>query len=205
MYTLYHHPFSQHSRRVVALMEAANLKYELHQIELASGEHMSPEYLAINPNHQVPTLIDGNVKIHESNAILRYLCTSNDLETWYPNDVEHRAMVEQWLDWNQCHLGRAVPEIVVNKVFLGDSGDTDAIARGQAVIDDCMPVLEAALETAAYLTGDTVTIADLSVASNIFQLDLAKAAPTTPNITAWYDRVSRLEAYRKSLPVMEAA
>lgn len=205
MYTLYYHPFSQHSRRVISLMEAANLKYELHQVELGAGEHMSPEFLAINPNHQVPTLLDGDVKLHESNAILRYLCLTNDLHDWYPENFEQRAMVEQWLDWNQCRLGRAVPEIVVNTVFMGDKGDVAAIKRGQAAVDDAMPVLEAALAKSDYLSGDTPTIADLSIASNVFQLGLAKAAPSSPNITAWYERVAGLEGYKKSLPEMEMA
>ena len=62
---------------------------------------MSPEYLAINPNHQVPTLIDGEVTIHESNAILRYLCVKHELKDWYPDDVKARAAVDHgWIGIN---------------------------------------------------------------------------------------------------------
>jgi glutathione S-transferase len=92
---LYHHPYSQHSRRVVALLEEVGLAHELRPVALDQGEHLTPAYLAINPNHQVPTLIDGAVKIHESNAILRYLCAKHELENWYPSAPAARAAVDQ--------------------------------------------------------------------------------------------------------------
>jgi glutathione S-transferase len=102
MYILYHFPYSQHARRVVSLLEAAGLPYELRHVDMGQGEHLSAAYLAINPNHQVPTLLDGDLTVHESNAILRYLCHKHDLTDWYPADAKHRARVEQWLDWNQA-------------------------------------------------------------------------------------------------------
>jgi glutathione S-transferase len=79
MYILFHSPFSQHARRVVSLLIEAELPYELRHVAMEKSEHTSPEYLAINPNHQIPTLLDGDIKIHESNAILRYLCTKHAL------------------------------------------------------------------------------------------------------------------------------
>ena len=93
MYILYHFAYSQHARRVVSLMEEAGLPYELHHVDMAKGGHRSAEYLAINPNHQVPTLVDGEVKIHESNAMLRYLCVKHGLDAWYPQELALRANV----------------------------------------------------------------------------------------------------------------
>ena len=130
MYVLYHFPYSQHARRVVSLLEAASLQYPLRHVDMAKGEHLSAAYLAINPNHQVPTLLDGDLVLHKSNAILRYLCHKHDLSGWYPADPKHRARVEQWLDWNQCRLSPAVIDIVRNKLFRGDKGDKEAIVRG---------------------------------------------------------------------------
>lgn len=200
MYVLYHHPYSQHARRVVALCEAAGLEYELRHVAMEAEEYLSSGYLAVNPNHQVPTLIDGEVKIHESNAILRYLSVKHGLGDWYPDDLTARAAVEQWLDWNQCRLSPAVVDIVLNAVFRGYQGDKDAIARGRERLAELRPILEAGLEDRDFLAGDTPTIADLSVGSNITQLGLADAAPTTPNIETWYRRVFEIEGFRKSLP-----
>ncbi len=200
MYTLYGVPFSQHSRRVVSLLEEAELPYEQHTINLVIGEHMSPGYLALNPNHQVPTLLDGDFKLHESNAILRYLCAKHHLTDWYPEDPKTRGAVDQWLDWNQCRLSPSVIGIVLNKVFLGENGDRSAIAKGELSMVELSQILEAGLEGRSFLASDHPTIADLSVASNMFQLGFANAMPTTPNINGWYGRISALPGFQKSLP-----
>lgn len=200
MYILYYHPYSQHVRRVVALLEEAKLPYETRSLALEAGEHLTPEYRAMNPNCQVPTLLDGDVKIYESNAILRYLCLKHELESWYPSQLNIRALVEQWLDWNQCRLAQVVVDIVLNKVFMGDKGDQAAIAGGLEKLTTLAEVLSEGLKNRQFLAGDTPTIADLSVASNIFQLSLAQAAPQQPNITAWFERIGKIEGFQKALP-----
>lgn len=199
MYTLYHHPYSQHARRVVALLEAAGIHYALQHVALEKREQLSPEYLAINPNHQVPVLIDGKLKLFESHAILRYLCAKHDLTDWYPDDLPTRARVDQWLDWNQCRLFPAVRDIVLNKVFLRDAGDTAAIARGEQNLPELASILDTALAGRDFLTGDQPTIADLSIGSNIFQLSYAQAELPGSNIKRWYQQVCAIEGVKKSL------
>lgn len=200
MYVLYHNPYSPHARRVVSLLEEAGLAYELCHVAMDEGEHLSPAYLAINPNHQVPALLDGNVKIFESNAILRYLCIKHVLLNWYPQDLPARAAVEQWLDWNQCRLAPAMVDVVLNKVFLGEAGDKEAVVRGEKKLAELIPILDAGLQDCRFLAGETPTIADLSVASNIYQLGLAKAVTPSARMASWYQRISGLAGYRKSLP-----
>lgn len=200
MITLYYNPFSQHVRRVAALLEEAAIEYEPVQVALGEGAHMQADYLAVNPNHQVPTMVDGDVKIHESNAILRYLCNKHQLDSWYPTDPATRAVVDQWLDWNQCRLSRSVIDIVFNKVFLGAKGDQDAIKQGEHNMIELTAILAAGLEQSDFLAGDSATIADLSVASNISQLQLADATPDHPAIRDWYQRVCDLPGFRKTLP-----
>ena len=202
MLTLYYHPYSQHVRRVAALLEEAVIPYEPIHVNLDDGEHMSPDYLAVNPNHQVPTLIDGSLKIHESNAILRYLCGKHQLHDWYPDDPAARAKVDQWLDWNQGKMSRAVIDIVLNKVFMGDEGEEAAIRRGEMALIELSAVLGAALERSDFLCGSTPTIADFSVASNISQLQLADALPEQESIHRWYARVCEIPGFRKTLPQM---
>ena len=200
MYVLYHFPQSQHARRVVSLLVEANLEYELRHVAMDKGAHRSAEYLAINPNHQVPTLIDGDVKIHESNAILRYLCAKHRLTAWYPEDLPSRAKVEQWLDWNQCRLSPTVVDIVLNSVFLGAAGDRAAVERGLSRLPELWAVLEAGLADTPVVAGSRATIADLSLASSVFQLTFAKIMPVGRAAAAWFQRVGTLEGFRKSLP-----
>ncbi|MEM7025846.1 MAG: glutathione S-transferase family protein [Pseudomonadota bacterium] len=200
MYILYHNPYSQHARRVVALLEEAELPYELCNVAMEKDEHLSPAYLEINPNHQIPTLIDGEFKIHESNAILRYLCTKHRIEEWYPSDPAARAKVDQWLDWGQCRLSPAVVDIVLNKVFAGERGDPAAIRRGEQRMAELGPILAEGLNGNDYLAGERPSIADLAIGSSISQLGFADAMPRQATIAAWHQRVSGLPGFQKSMP-----
>lgn len=200
MYQIYSHPYSQHSRRVISLLEEVGIEYESHIVDLLKGEHLSESYLSINPNHQVPTLIDGNVKIHESNAILRYLCIKHELFDWYPRSLDTLAKVEQWLDWTQCQLFPLVRLIVLNRVFMGKNGDLNAADEAVVKIQAQFSIMENYLEGLQFLAGDKPTIADLALASNIFQLGLANEMPTTPNIVRWYQNIAALKGFQKSLP-----
>lgn len=148
----------------------------------------------------MPTLVDGDIRIHESNAILRYLCVKHGLDAWYPKELPLRAKVEQWLDWNQCRLSPTVVDIVLNSVFLGSAGDKAAVERGMSRLPELWSILEAGLADTQFLAGARPTIADLSVASSVFQLTFAKIAPTGRNTVNWFQRVSALEGFQKSLP-----
>lgn len=201
MYTLYHFPYSQHARRVVSLLEEANLPYQLKHVAMDNGEHLLASYLTINPNHQVPTLVDGSFTLFESNAILRYLATKHKLTRWYPEDIKEKACVDQWLDWNQCRLAPNVVDIVLNTVFLGADGDKSAVKRGQERIVELFKILDDALGKTAYVAGDHATIADLSVASNIFQLSLAEVALPGKHLNAWYKKMMEVAGFKKSLPL----
>jgi len=184
----------------VSLLEEAKIPYSAKIVDLMSGEHMSAEFLKINPNHQVPTLVDNEVTLHESNAILRYLCNKYELVQWYPTDLAHRAQVDQWLDWNQCRLSPTVVDIVLNKVFLGENGDGEAIKKGLDTLPGLLDILESHLTKSPYIAGELPTIADLSLASNIFHLSFANLMPLSGEIKAWYDRISTLSGFMKSLP-----
>lgn len=200
MYQLYSFPFSQHSRRVISLLEETGIAYENHIVDMMHGEHLTDRYLQINPNHQVPTLIDGEIKIHESNAILRYLCIKHELFDWYPRTDGALAMVEQWLDWTQCQLSPLVVAIVFNRVFLKPDGDMKAADQAASNIQSRFTIMENHLENHLFLAGDKPTIADLALASNIFQLSLANEMPDSPNIVRWYQTIAGLQGFQKSLP-----
>ncbi|RLT89574.1 MAG: hypothetical protein CSH49_07355 [Alcanivorax sp.] len=200
MYTLYHAPYSQHSRRIISLLEQAGLDYKTISVNMENGDYLSDWYRAINPNHQVPTFIDDELIIYESNAVLRYLCLKHDLQAWYPHELKTRATTEQWLDWNQCLLAPCVENIVLHGVFLGAQGDPARVDLGHTQWQEREAILDSALAITPYLCGDQPTIADLSVASNIFQLGIADAEPAGSSLQRWYDAMASLQGFQKSLP-----
>lgn len=200
MYELYMSPLSQHCRRVVSLLEEENIPYTKRPIAVETGEHMSPAYLAINPNHQLPALkVDGEIML-ESNAMLRFISDKHGLDKWYPKDLLARAKVDQWLDWNQCRLGPNVTQLVLNKVFLGPNGDAKLVEQASMRLAEVNAVLEKHLDGRTFVAADHPTIADLSIASNLFQLNFAEAFPKSPNIAAWFGRIAELRGFRASLP-----
>lgn len=207
MYLLYHFPYSQHGRRVIALLEAAGLPYELRHVAMDEAEHLTDAYLTINPNHQVPTLVDEDLVLHESTAIMRYLCNRHGLTDWYPTEPRVRAEVDQWTDWTQARMAQAVIDIVFNSVFASSHmRDRDAIERGKNRISELAPMIEKRLDGRDWIAGTPhPTIADLAIASNISQLGLAGWRPANGNLKAWYARMCEMEAFAKTLPVMEAA
>lgn len=200
MYQLYGFIYSQHTRRVISLLEEVDIPYELKLVDMMNNEHMSTHYLAINPNHQVPTLVDGDLSIHESNAILRYLCVKHQLWDWYPKNTVSLARVEQWLDWNQCRLSPLVITLVMNRVFMGDKGDETKAQEAELAIKEICLILDEHLAKHLFISGANPSIADLSLASNIFQLGMANAIPQLPNISRWYTAVSELKGFQRSLP-----
>jgi glutathione S-transferase len=199
MYSLYQFPLSPASRRVVSLLAQCELAFEPRNVDMMAGQHMSPEYLTVNPNHQVPTLIDGNLKLHESNAILRYLCNQHRLESWYPTDVQTRAKVDQWLDWTQCRFVPNMRDIVLNEVFFGDKGDKAAAQRAREQLGELFPILENSLSK-RFLVTDDPTIADLSLGSCVFQLTFAGIQLQLPKSRQWFERVGQLKGFQASLP-----
>lgn len=207
MYILYTFPFSQHARRVLALLDAEALPYEARHVAMDRGEHLSEAYLEVNPNHQVPTLVDGDLTIHESTAILRYLCNRHGLETWYPSPPAIRAEVDQWTDWTQSRMQHAVVDVVFNSVFAPPHRrDTAAIERGKTRLAELAAIVETRLADRTWIAGTaTPTIADLALASNISQLGLAGWRPATGQLKQWYARMCDLKAFADTLPEMEGA
>lgn len=202
MYTLYDHPYSQHARRVRALLEIAELPYELAHVALDKGEHMSEDFLKLNPNHQIPVLVSDEIVISESNAIMRFLCNQHDIDEWYPKDANSRAMIDQWLDWAQCKMSPAVINIVFYTVFMTEGDNDDIIKSGHKTMKELGPILNAALQEQDFLVGDHPTIADLAIASNVTQLAFADAVPDYPNISKWMERICSIPGVQTTLPKM---
>ncbi len=200
MYTLYDHPYSQHARRVRALLEIAEIPYELAHVDPVKGEHMSEEFLRINPNHEIPVLVGDDIVISQSNAIMRYLCNQHDIDDWYPRDPKVRAQIDEWLNWTQCRMFPAVMNIVLYTIFITEGDNEAKIQSGHETMKELTPILDAALDGKDYLTGDIPTIADLAIASNITQLSFADAVPKGENIGRWMDRINSIPGVQVTLP-----
>jgi glutathione S-transferase len=200
---LYFHPFSPNSRRANMTAYHLDAPVERIEVDLRKGEHKRPEYLRLNPNGKVPTLDDDGFLLWESRAIMMYLADKTPGQTIYPHELRARADVNRWLSWDAVHFMPAVATIAAERFVKGLLGlgppDPKEIERGERLLAPLLPVLDSHLATRTWISGDALTIADLSIAT---PLALASRIQVVlpANVAAWHERVAALDAWKRTAP-----
>ena len=208
---LYTVPGAPNCRKVEAVVAHLGLELETRILDLPKGELKSPDYLAVNPMGLVPALVDGDLKLWESHAIMAYLADLHQPDSLYPQDLKARADVNRWLCWSQGHFGRAVGtfffERFVKPRFGRGETDTSAIERATSDLERLAPILEARLaETGAFVCGPEVTLADFSLAATAGFWSLVEVPlEPYPGIRDWVDRLDALPAWAATVPPIAMA
>ena len=167
------------------MLEELGLEYE-HVPTNFLGGNKQPEYLALNPNGRIPTLVDGDTVLWESMAINLYLAAKYDggLE---PKSVEELGRATQWSFWVMTEIEKAVIECLFHSVILPED-QRDAAVRAAAAkqLEAPLAVLDGALEGRDHLVGDRFSVADLNVASVLSWALLARVDLSAfPNVARW--------------------
>lgn len=163
------------------------------------GGNKEPDYLVKNPNGVVPTLIDGDAVIWESNTILRYLANRFGATRVYPVEHFRRARVERWMDWQLSTLGPA------NTLLFQAIVRTPAEQRKPELINDyrnrnamLFAVLDTALGEVEYLGGDVLTLADIALGPLTYRwFELPVERPAYKNLRRWYDSLCQRPAFQE--------
>ena len=192
---LYNGTFSPNALRVRAVAFELGFEPELIEVDVMKGENRTPEYLKLNPNGKVPTLVDGAVVIWESRAINAYLAALKPEHDLNPADPVRRAAVDQWQYWQAIHLGPSMQKIaferIQKKLFGRGEPDEAAIAGDVKTVTDLLGILDAALAGKEWIAG-TLSLADFGIATTFMLRNNAKlGVDAHPNVTAW---IARLEA-----------
>ncbi|MBV9564908.1 MAG: glutathione S-transferase [Bradyrhizobium sp.] len=152
-------------QKVLWCLAELDLAYERIDAGLHFGRNSEPDYLAMNPNGRVPTLVDGDYVLWESNSIMRYLCLAYGRGTaLYPEEPKHRAAVDRWLDWT---LSTVQP--VDRPVFWAlvrtppEKQDMAAIQKDADAEAPVWRIADHHLSTRRYIEGDDFTIADIAL------------------------------------------
>ena len=180
-------------------LEELQIPYEKVALDLKAGDTKKPEFLKINPNGKVPVLVHNGVPICESAAIQIYLGETFGVEKGlYPPPGTQRAQVIMWIVWTNATLGEAMSRLGrnVGEWAPADERNAKAGARALEEIRGMLQILEDALQGKNYLTGSSLTIADLHVASwidyvKMMQIDLS----VYPALSAWATRCTSRPAY----------
>ena len=201
MIKLYDAPPSGHAHKARLFLSLLGLPHELIRVDLKAQEQKTAEYLGINPFGQVPVLVDGDVTIRDSNAILVYLAEKYSDGTWLPKSPIGRARVQEWLSIASNEL---IHGPVYARAIMLFGRDFDLIAA-QHKAHELFEIMDSFLETHQWLAADGadgVTIADVSFYPYVARAPEGKVMlDGYPNIKKWLLRLEELEGF---LPMPES-
>lgn len=199
--TIWGRPNSVNVQKVLWCLAELARDYERIDAGMQFGHNDQPDYLAMNPNGRVPTLVDGDFVLWESNAIMRYLCLAYGGDTpIYPSAPKARAAVERWLDWT---LSTVQP--VERPVFWGlirtppDQRDMAALQKGADAAADLWRIVDAQLATRRYVEGEVFTLADIALGAYVrrwFGIE-GVMKPDLPHLARWYALLAERPGFRR--------
>ena len=154
---------------------------------------------AMNPHRLIPVMVDGDLVVWESAAILRYLAAQYGDEDFYPHDPRRRAVLDQWAEWGKNSFAPAVNGGVFWPLIRIKAADRDMAALDQAVAraNGLAGLFDRELAGKAFLGGDALSFADLAAGHILYRyytLDFTRAK--TPNLDAYYARLIERPAFQ---------
>jgi glutathione S-transferase len=199
---LHYGSLSSNSRRARMTAKLLGLQLDEVSVDLRNPTERA-DLVKINPNSKVPVLVDGTFVLWESIAIMQYLCDVTPGQSLYPTEPRARADVNRWLSWAQAHWSPAIGGIswenVWKKFVTGEGPDASHVKRNEAFLAQFATVLDNHLAGKTWLSGSTVTLADIAIAAPLMMTKLARL-PLRPyqNVQAWFERIQELPAWKET-------
>ena len=202
----YYCPHSNASRVRMSLSELG-VPHETVQLDLKAGDQKRPEFLAINPNGKVPTIVLDGTPMFEAVAIQIALGERFGVEKglWPRVGSAEHLQALTWLVWSQVSLVTAVMRTSWNESEYSpkEQHNPKQAEVAWAEVQKLLKILDARLDGREYLTGDRYTLADLDVASTIVWADMVKKLELDelPRLRAWVRRCAARPAFKAEMPV----
>lgn len=175
-------------KKVVWTAQELGLDFERHEAGGVHGVVKTPEYMALNPNSQIPTIQDGDYVLWESNVITRYLHAKHSAGNFYPEDLQERFDAERWMEWQQTSVNPASRNGFWHLVRLPpDQRDPALVAQSNAAVEPLMAILDAHLATRSFMLGDRFSMADIPLGCEVHRwLGLPQSRASRPHIERWF-------------------
>ncbi|HKD40572.1 MAG TPA: glutathione S-transferase family protein [Myxococcaceae bacterium] len=193
---------SGNSARVAFGLIEAGATFQPHLIDTRKGENRSAEYLAVNPMGKIPALVDGELKLWESNAINWYVVEKLKSRL-LPASLAARASVQRWLFFQAAHVTPACISVfrATNarvQAFWQTTADPKALEAGRKELARYLPVLEAALANRDWLEGD-FSLADIAYGPHFFLVaEGGFDFSPYPRLRAWQHRLEKRPGWKKA-------
>jgi glutathione S-transferase len=208
---LYYHPASTASRPIMLFAAEAGIALEMQVVDIFKGEHRQAAYAAINPNALVPVLEDGDFRLTESSAILKYLADKID-SPLYPKGLQQRARVNERMDWFNTQLSRdycfglVFAQLLPHHKRRSDEAQAGTVQWGQERSKVWLQVLNDRILGPGrnYVCGDAITIADhfgagLLTLGEVIGCDFA----AYPYVQGWLARMKALKSWKSVNAVLD--
>ena len=200
MIKIFHVPGSR-SVRIIWLLEELGLDYEL---EVLNRGEVNEAFIEASPFSKLPTIIDGEVVMSESVAIVQYILQKYGEGRLEPDhDSNQYAEYLQWLNFGESVLIDPIVSILINKVFRPEEHRHEySVQSAEKSFAKMIKTLNSIMEGRAYIMGDDFTAADiingytLRLADN---LKLLPGEPGTENVVNYFKSLASREAYQKAI------
>nr|GLL42597.1 glutathione S-transferase-like isoform X3 [Ipomoea trifida]GMD64027.1 glutathione S-transferase [Ipomoea batatas]GMD66769.1 glutathione S-transferase [Ipomoea batatas] len=197
--------------RVVAVLKEKELDYEFVNVNMQTGDHKQPHFLALNPFGQVPAFEDGDLKLFESRAITQYIAhtyVDKGTQLIVP-DHKKMAIMSTWMEVEAQKFDPAATKLgfeIVIKPARGLTTDDAVVAQYEEQLGKILDVYEARLKESKYLGGDCFTLVDLHHTPLINYLMATKVKAlfdARPTVSAWVADILARPAWSKVQELLE--
>lgn len=193
MIKLYGHELSGNSYKATLMLSLLGLDYEWIRVDLMTGAHKQPEFLALNPFGQVPLLVDGNVILPDAQAILVYLARQYGTQQWLPLEAEPMSRVIRWLSTTAGEIRQGPESARLYHLFKATSINLEQANQKAEFI---LTQLNDRLADREWLELGHPTIADVAVFPYVALAPDGKISlKPYPHVLDWIDRVKHLPGF----------
>lgn len=192
----------------VIFLEEAQVPYDLTLIDFAKQEQKAPDYVALNPNGRIPTIVDrsnADFAVFESGAILWYL--AEKYGKFLPTDANKRSQTLQWLMFQMAGVGPMMGQAMYFQRIAAPNGHEEPFSIKRYVDESrrLLEVLNTRLEGREWLAADEYTIADMATYPWARAYVWAKVdVSELRHLRAWFDRMDARPAVQKALTIPKA-
>ena len=182
--------------RCLWMLEEVDQPYQLVERSTRADDLQTAEYLRLNPNARIPTLVDGDLVLWESMAINLYLAQKYD-GPLHCTSAEVLGIASQWSFWAMLEVEHLLLHILEHRALLAEfARDASAVERNELLLKKPLGVLNDALAGRDHLAGSSFTVADLNVASILVWGKMARLDFSAhPNLTRWLNACLARPAY----------
>jgi glutathione S-transferase len=184
--------------RCLWMLEEVGRPYQLVEKTTRADDLQTAEYLRLNPNARIPTLVDGELVLWESMAINLYLSQKYD-GPLHCTGPEMLGLAAQWSFWAMLEIEHLLLNLLEHRALLAEfARDPSAIERNELLLKKPLSVLNDALTGSDYLAGNSFTVADLNVAGILIWAKMARLDMSAyPDLTRWLNVCLARPAYAR--------